>query len=245
MGVARCPFSRTHSIASSLCSRPEATPVVGLSQPVVRTGLGEVSSVPQRFELLGEWRSLPASLSSFDTLGRKCLFEVLHMVGGRELTWQTGNGCVNSKLLNQARDCYQLPKRKAQRKSYQLLNSLSSVFLWPGAFVIIGLPSWLSGKESAYQFRRHKRCGFNPWVGKISWRRKWQPTSVFLPRKSHGQRSLEGYSPWGCEGVWHDLVTINSNNKQVGDNYHSSLKPLYSKCEPWMDQQHWHHWGAC
>lgn len=48
---------------------------------------GEVSSVLHRFELLGEWSSPPASLSSFDTLGRKCLLEVLHMVGGRELTW--------------------------------------------------------------------------------------------------------------------------------------------------------------
>jgi len=38
------------------------------------------------------------------------------------------------------------------------------------------------------------RHGFKPWVGKIPWRRKWQPTSVFLPGKSHGQRSLEGYS---------------------------------------------------
>ena len=36
----------------------------------------------------------------------------------------------------------------------------------------------------------------DPWVGKIPWRRKWQPTPVFLPGKSHGQRSLAGYSPW-------------------------------------------------
>ena len=43
------------------------------------------------------------------------------------------------------------------------------------------------------QFRRPR---FNPWVGKIPWRRKWQPTPVFLPGKSHGQRSLAGYSPW-------------------------------------------------
>ena len=39
--------------------------------------------------------------------------------------------------------------------------------------------------------------GFNPWVGKIPWRRKWQPTPVFLPGKSHGRRSLMGYKPWG------------------------------------------------
>ena len=40
---------------------------------------------------------------------------------------------------------------------------------------------------------------FDPWVGKIPWSRKWQPTPVFLPGKSHGQRSLVGCSPWGCE----------------------------------------------
>ena len=39
--------------------------------------------------------------------------------------------------------------------------------------------------------------GFNPWVGKIPWRKKWQHTPVFLPGESHGQRSLAGYSPWG------------------------------------------------
>ena len=59
--------------------------------------------------------------------------------------------------------------------------------------MILGLPRWLSGKESTCQCRRH---GFSPWVGKIPWRRKWQLTAVFLPGESHGQRSLVGYSPW-------------------------------------------------
>ena len=43
------------------------------------------------------------------------------------------------------------------------------------------------------------RLGFNSWVGKIPWRRKWQPTPVLLPGKSYGRRSLVGYSPWGCK----------------------------------------------
>ena len=43
------------------------------------------------------------------------------------------------------------------------------------------------------------RHGFDPWVGKICWSRKWQPTPVFLPGKCHGQRSLAGYSSWGCK----------------------------------------------
>ena len=42
---------------------------------------------------------------------------------------------------------------------------------------------------------------------KSPWRRKWQPTPVFLPGESHGQRSLEGYSPWGGKKVGHDLAT--------------------------------------
>ena len=42
--------------------------------------------------------------------------------------------------------------------------------------------------------------GFDPWVGKIPWRMAWQPTPVFLPGESHGQRSLMDYSPWGHKG---------------------------------------------
>ena len=54
----------------------------------------------------------------------------------------------------------------------------------------------LSGKESACQCGRHKRYRFDLWVGKMPWSRKWQPTPVFLPGKSHGQKSLAGYHPW-------------------------------------------------
>ena len=59
----------------------------------------------------------------------------------------------------------------------------------------------VSGKESACQCRRR---GFDPWVWKILWRRKWQPNSVFLPGESHGQRSLGVYSPLDFKSVRHD-----------------------------------------
>ena len=49
--------------------------------------------------------------------------------------------------------------------------------------------------QHVYQCRRHKRCWFNSWVRKIPWRRKWQPSPVFLPVESHGQRNLVGYGP--------------------------------------------------
>ena len=59
-----------------------------------------------------------------------------------------------------------------------------------------GFSGGASGKEPTCQCRRHKRCGFSPWIGKIPWKRARQPTPVFLPGESHGQRSLSGYSPW-------------------------------------------------
>ena len=62
----------------------------------------------------------------------------------------------------------------------------------------MGLPRWLAGKESAYQSRRPR---FDPRVGKIPWRRQWQPIPVFSPGKSHGQRGLVGYSSRGCKRV--------------------------------------------
>ena len=46
-----------------------------------------------------------------------------------------------------------------------------------------------------------ERLRFSSWVGKIPWRRAWQPTPVLLPGEFHGQRSLAGYSPWGCKEV--------------------------------------------
>ena len=62
----------------------------------------------------------------------------------------------------------------------------------------LGFPGGASGKEPTCQYRRHKRHGFNPWVRgvrKIPWRKAWQPTPVFLPGESRGQRSLVGYGP--------------------------------------------------
>ena len=54
---------------------------------------------------------------------------------------------------------------------------------------------------------------FNPWVGKIPWRRKWQAIPVFLPGKSHGWRSLVGYSSVGCKRVRYHLAAKNNNTR--------------------------------
>ena len=69
---------------------------------------------------------------------------------------------------------------------------------------ILGFSSGSVVKRICLQCRRH---GFNhPWVQKIPWRKKWQPTRVFLPGKSHGQRKLAGGSPWGHKRVKQDLA---------------------------------------
>ena len=81
-----------------------------------------------------------------------------------------------------------LPQRslKTRVRSYYLSSTL-------------GFPGGASGKKkSACQCRKPKRLGFDPWVGKIPWR-AWQPTPVFLPGESHGQRSLAGRSAWRCK----------------------------------------------
>ena len=92
----------------------------------------------------------------------------------------------------------------SQRKKTRSLSNLEHVCV---SMESVGLPMWLSGKESACRCRR---CGFDPWVRKIPgirkipWRKKWQPTPVSLPGESHGQRSLMSYSPTGSQRVRHD-----------------------------------------
>ena len=110
----------------------------------------------------------------------------------------TGNVCMNSVCLCMC-GCAQLcpalydPRTVAHQAPLSLW--FSNQDYWSG------LPEACSrGKlrgsvvknPSAWQCRRHSRLGVDPWVGKIPWRRTWQPTSVFLPGECHGQRSLVG-----------------------------------------------------
>ena len=88
-------------------------------------------------------------------------------------------------------------QRMIQRLSSWLCFPLLCVRIAQVYQMLTGLPRWLSGKESACQCRRRRRWGFDPWIGKIPWRRKWQLSPAFLPGESHGQRILVDYSPWG------------------------------------------------
>ena len=84
----------------------------------------------------------------------------------------------------------------SERVRHDWATSLSRCFMkWERSLIICSssysqMAQWW---RIHLQCRRLKRCGFNPWVRKIPWRRKWQATLVFLLGKSHGQRSLVGY----------------------------------------------------
>ena len=92
-----------------------------------------------------------------------------------------------------------------------------------------GFPGGTNGKEPACQCRRHRDMGSIPWVGKIPWRKAWEPTPVFLAGKFHGQRSLEGYSPEGHKESDTTEGTLHAPQYKI----ESSKKPqafLFPRC---------------
>ena len=88
--------------------------------------------------------------------------------------------------------------------NWTIARALASADSFSLHITCLALTRWLSGKEFFCQCRR---CRFHPWVRKIPLRWAQQLTPVFLPGKSHGQRTVEGYRPWGHKRVGHDLAT--------------------------------------
>ena len=98
---------------------------------------------------------------------------------------------------------------------------------------------------------QHRRPEWDPWVGKIPWRRKWLSSSVFLPGKSHGQRSLEGYLlSWGHRRVGHDWATNTCNDKAANrgtfcniseqspsKNFQSHERQREGNCLKWKESE--------
>ena len=76
-------------------------------------------------------------------------------------------------------------------------------FVFHKPAVLISSPVVLAVKNLLANAGDVKRCSFSPWVGKISWRKAWRPTPVFLPGESQGQRSPVGYHPWGRTEFFH------------------------------------------
>ena len=91
---------------------------------------------------------------------------------------------------------------------------------------MIGLPWWLRWYRISLYWGKPR---FNPWVGKIPWRREWPPIPVFLPWVFHGQWSLVGWSPWGLQRVGHDWVTNTFTSGMIILRLLSWFLGLYSK----------------
>ena len=90
-------------------------------------------------------------------------------------TWQFTPGLLSGKSHGQRSLVGYSPWGRKESDKTERLHSLTHVHMGP--------PRWCSGKEPAWQYRRHRRHGFDSWVWKISLSRKWQPTLVFLPQK--------------------------------------------------------------
>ena len=122
---------------------------------------------------------------------------------------------IKTILLNESEWFASIVRNRKHSQEAFMVHVLVFILTWIIPSLISGnivLCRCLSDKESACQCRRHRRHRFDPWVGKIPWSRKWQSTPVFLPGKSHGQKSLVGYSPWG--------------HKELDMTDHTCKKPL-------------------
>ena len=151
---------------------------ISFSRESSRPGGSEVKNPPAM------WETWVWSLDMEDPLGEgngtplqySCLENSTEQPGGLEFRVSQESD-MTERLTNDAGTTIILMQKRESE-------------IWP-LFIPYRFPRWLSGKESACQCRRH---GFHPWVRKIPWRRKCQPTPVFLPGEFHGQRSLAGYS---------------------------------------------------
>ena len=117
-------------------------------------------------------------------------FQFMRTLSQQELASPSHAGPLHGFLLKLSIWMKMLRVLKSESKS----NYTNGPFLNISLDNFLSIPRWLSGKESACQCRRR---GFDPWVGKIPWSRKCQPTPALLPGESHGQRSLGDYSPGG------------------------------------------------
>ena len=161
--------------------------------------------------------------SSSQKLAHKCSYQ-LYLLRVRKLEKPRCPPvceCLRKLLPAPTMECYLSTKEETimctswmdlSRVMWLKRAGLKRLHIWFHLYNVQGLPWWLSGKESACQRRRLR---FDPWVRKIPWRRKCQPTPVSLPEESHGQRSLTGYSPWGHKRLSNWAPT------QVGTHTHT------------------------
>ena len=97
----------------------------------------------------------------------------------------------------------------------------------------MGLPRWCTSNRSACQCRRYKRCRFNPWVREIPLEQEMSTQPVFLPEKSHGQRSLAGYSPCSHQEL-HTMEQLSTHSTHTCITY-----SIYGVIVKFMCQLDW------
>ena len=144
-----------------------------------------------------DWVAMPSSRGSSQP---RSWTQVSSIAGGFFTIWVTREALDDHTIVNKEKLLIFRKYPLTHVKGHCVSNSSKKYIVG----MKIGLPWGLSSKESACQCRRYR---FHPWIRNLPWRRKWQPTSSFLPGKFHGQRSLVGYSPWGYKRVRHNLVT--------------------------------------
>ena len=150
-----------------------------VNQPWIFIGRTDAKAeAPKLWPLIGTANSLEKTLVMEKTEGKR-------RRGWQRMRWLYS--ISNSMDMSLSK----LPKTVKDRKAchaavHGITRSQTRLSDWTTKkqqIVICELPSGTSGKESAWQCRRYKRCAFESWVRKIPWRRAWQPTLVFLPGK--------------------------------------------------------------
>ena len=168
-------LSRIQLLATPWTAAYQAPPSMGFSRQEYWSGLPLPSLHHLGLELLKMWESFIPRTSAYTSL---------HFIG---------LNCIMWPFLNQV--CHQASQTSSHQSKSTYRVGGESVL--PGGFpgfVVKSLPA----------LKRHRRHRFNPWVGKIPWRSKWQLTPVFLLGKFHRQRSLVAYSPMGSQRFGHD-----------------------------------------
>ena len=107
-------------------------------------------------------------------------------------------------------------------------------------------PMWLSGKEPTCQCKRCKKCRFNPWVGKIPWRRKWQHTPVFFPGESPWTEEPGVLQSRGLQRAGHDWGPTHTASMDFFFFFLAAYRILVpqSKIEPALEVWRLNHWAT-
>ena len=143
----------------------------------------------------------------------------------------------------------QLLHKVIHLKQYSSLHWISHSSSFSYSYFKAGLPRWCSGKESTFQCRGWKRCRFDPLVGKIPWRGKWQPIPLLLPGKFHGQRraTVHGVSKeldmTEHEHFYQSLSSIYFEAKTTRDTSVSICSTFYNWILEWIEpwRRKWQH----